>query len=155
MDIYPQKVSFKVGFSFRYRNESYVTIIDDKLLTLIYLHDFRERSSERDLDKFKLLSDHSKIKRRKLTDINIMVTFIVWLAEFVGSILLIFVPSMAGHGQFGNSLQIVLVMGFYFVLLPFLYLVNDSDIKKAIMDDSWLGAIRGIFNRTNIQVLPK
>ena len=102
-----------------------------------------------------MLSDNSKLRRRKLNDINIKVTFVVWLAEFVGSILLIFVPSMAGHGQFGNSLQIVLVMGFYFVLLPFLYLVNDSDIKKAIMDDSWFGAIRGIFNRTNVQVLSK
>ena len=102
-----------------------------------------------------MLSDNSKIRRRKLTDINIKVTFIVWLAEFVGSILLIFVPSWAGHGQFGNSVQNVFGTVFYFVLLPFLYLVNDSDVKNTITDDSWFGAIRGIFNRTNIQVLPK
>ena len=101
-----------------------------------------------------MLSDKSKIRRRKLTELNIAVTFIVWLTEFVGSLLMIYVPMVFGHAQVGTATGRTIVLAFYFVLLPFLYLVNDSDVKKTIVEDNWVRAIRGIFNRTNIQVLP-
>ena len=114
---------------------------------------FRDRISEKNLDK--LLSEKSKIKRRKLNEVNIKVTFVVWLTECVGSLILIFGSTVFAHGQVGTGTAYIVVMVFYFVLLPFLYLVNDSDVKYTIAEDSWFRAIRGIFNRTNIQALPK
>ena len=102
-----------------------------------------------------MLSENTKIKRRKLTEVNIGVTFVVWLTEFFGSIVWIFTPTVFGHGQVGTATGHTIGVAFYFVLLPFLYLVNDSDVKNAIVEDNWVLAIRGIFNRTNIQVLPK
>ena len=101
------------------------------------------------------MSDKSKIKRRKLTEVNIKVTFVVWLTEFVGSVMWIFTPTVFGHAQVGTATGHTIVVAFYFVVLPFLYLVNDSDVKNTIAEDSWLRAIRGIFKRTNIQVLPE
>ena len=101
------------------------------------------------------MSDKSKIRRRKLTEVNIRVTFVVWLTECVGSIILIFGSTIFGHGQVGTGTAHIFAMAFYFVLLPFLYLVNDSDVKNTIAEDNWFRAIRGIFNRTTIQVLPK
>ena len=79
----------------------------------------------------------------------------VWLTEFVGSFLLVFIPTIFGHGQVGTEIGFALTATFYFVLLPFLYLVNDTDVKNTITDDSWFHAIRGIFDRTNVQVIPK
>ena len=79
----------------------------------------------------------------------------MWLTEFVGSILLIFGSTIFGHGQVGTGTSQIFVMVFYFVVIPFLYLVNDSDVKYTIAEDSWFRAIRGIFNRTNIHVFPK
>ena len=79
----------------------------------------------------------------------------VWLTEFVGSFLLVFIPKIFGHGQVGTETGYALAVTFYFVLLPFLYLVNDNDVKNTITEDSWFHAIKGIFNRTNAQVIPK
>ena len=112
---------------------------------------FRGRSSDQNLEK--LLSDKTKIRRRKLTEVNIGVTFIVWLTEFVGSLLMIFAPTVFGHAQVGTAAGSTTVVAFYFVILPFLYLVNDSDVKNTIVEDNWVRAIRGIFSRTNIEVL--
>ena len=103
----------------------------------------------------KLLSDKTKARRRKLTNVNIKVTFIMWAIELVGSLLLILITTIFGHGQIGAATAGIFIFAFYFVILPFCYLVNSSDIKYAIVDDGWIRTVRGIFNRTNIQVLPK
>ena len=94
------------------------------------------------------------MRRRKLTQVNITLSFVVWLIECVGSIMMAYGSAMFGHGQVGTGISQIFVMVFYFVVIPFLYLVNDSDVKYTIAEDSWFRAIRGIFNRTNIQVLP-
>ena len=83
------------------------------------------------------------------------VSFIVWFAEFFGSILLIFTPKIFGHTQVGTGIGYGLMADLYFVVLPFLYLINDSDVKNSIADDSWFRGIRGIFSRPKVQVLPK
>ena len=101
------------------------------------------------------MPEESKIRRRKLAEVNIRVTFVVWLTECVGSIILIFGSTVFGHAQVGTGIANIVATAFYFVLIPFLYLINDSDVKNTIAEDSWFRAIRGIFNRTNIQILPK
>ena len=63
-------------------------------------------------------------------------------------------PMVFGYAQAGTATSLTIVLMFYFVCLPFLYLVNDSDVKNTIVEDNWVRAIRGIFNRTNIEVLP-
>ena len=102
-----------------------------------------------------LLSKKSKARRRKLSDVNIKVTFIAWLMEFLALFVTAVIPTLFGHGQVAHAALQIFTHLFYFVLLPFCYLVNSSDTKNAIVDESWFHAIRGIFNRTNIQVLPK
>ena len=101
-----------------------------------------------------MLSDKTKVRRRKLMEVNIRVTFILWLIEFVGQIALVFVPKIFGHGQAGTAAGMIFVVLFYFVLLPFFYLVNSSDVKQTIAEESWFRAIREIFNRSNNEVLP-
>ena len=96
-----------------------------------------------------MLSEKSKVRRRKIMEVNIKVTFILWLIEFVGSTLLLLVPRIFGHGQAGTATGMLFVVLFYFVLLPFFYLVNNSDVKSTIAEESWFRAIRGIFNRSN------
>ena len=102
-----------------------------------------------------MLSEKSKARRRKLNVVNIKVTFMTWLIEFVGSILLTFIPKIFGHGQVGTAAGAIITFSFYFVLLPFCYLINNSDIKNAIVETSWLHGLKGIFDRTNIEILLK
>ena len=77
------------------------------------------------------------------------------MAEFVNSIVAMFGPTLFAHEQVAASFGNAITTNMYFVVLPFLYLVNDTDVKNAITDDGWFRAIRGIFDRTNIEVLPK
>ena len=101
-----------------------------------------------------MLSAKSKARRRKLIEVNIKVTFILWLIEFVGSILVMFIPTIFGHGAAGSVTAMLFIVPFYFVLLPFFYLVNSSDVKSTIAEESWFRAINGIFNRSHVRVLP-
>ena len=78
----------------------------------------------------------------------------VWLIESDGSIMML-MPKIFGHAHVGTATGGILVLSFYFVLLPFSYLINSSDVKAAIVEESWFRAITGIFNKPNIQVLPK
>ena len=102
-----------------------------------------------------LLTDKSKARRHKLNNVNIKVTFIAWLIEFVASFTAPLIPKVFGHGQVELGAGLILVSSFYFILLPFAYLINDSDIKRTIVDESWLYAVKGIFQRSNVQVLRK
>ena len=100
-----------------------------------------------------MLSKKSKARRRKLNDVNIKVTFIAWLIEFLALFIAAAIPPVVGQGTVAHAAIQIVTHLFYFVLLPLCYLINDSDIKNAIVDGSWFQAIRGIFNRTNIEVL--
>ena len=73
----------------------------------------------------------------------------MWLTEFLGSLIMILPPMVFGHAQAGTATSLTITLIFYFVFLPFLYLVNDSDVKNTIVEDNWVRAIRGIFNRVN------
>ena len=68
---------------------------------------------------------------------------------------MVFIGKIFGHGQVETVAGHALVVLFYFVILPFLYLVNDSDVKNRITDGSWFRAMKGVFNRSNHRVLPK
>ena len=100
-----------------------------------------------------MLPKKSKARRRKINDVNIKVTFIAWLMEFLGSFVAAAIPAIFGHGQIAYAALQILALFFYFVLLPFFYLLNDSEVKSTIAEESWVRAIRGIFNRSNTQVL--
>ena len=102
-----------------------------------------------------MLSEKAKARRRKLSDVNIRVTFIIWLIEFVGSLLIPFIPKLFAHGQPGAAVEGTVIFSLYFVILPLAYLMNNSDIKNTIVEENWLYAIRGIFNRTDIETFQK
>ena len=59
-----------------------------------------------------MLTEKAKARRRKLNDVNIKVTFMIWLIEFVGSFIQIFIPKMVGHGQVGTAAGLIFVVSF-------------------------------------------
>ena len=111
-----------------------------------------ERLSLSRLDK--LLSEKSKIRRRRQNQVNIKVTLIVWLIEFFASCLLWCIPSLFGHGQLSMAIFQTYMILLYFALLPFSYMINCINTRVAIVDGSWFAGIRGIFSRNN-EILPE
>ena len=101
----------------------------------------------------KLLSESSKTRRRRAYQVNIRVTIIVWLVEFLGSFAGVFIPSLFGHGQLAMAIDQVFIVLLYFILQPFSYMINSHDTKAAIVDGNWCTGIKGIVKRNN-QILP-
>ena len=89
--------------------------------------------------------------RHQINRMECIIMRFITVALFVAAA----IPTLFGHGQVGTAVGETVTFSFYFVLLLFSYLVNNSDIKNTIVEDTLFRAIRGIFSRTNIQVLPK
>ena len=78
----------------------------------------------------KLLSDSSKDIRHRRHLIQIHVTILGWLTEFMGFILVFLGSYILGHGDAVVTLILQsLTIFIYFHVVPCIYLINDSDLK--------------------------
>ena len=89
------------------------------------------RSHKESLVKLrKLLSDSSKNIRHRRHLINIHISALAWMAEFLGFFLIFLGSFILGNG---NAIVTLILQSFslfiYFDLLPCIYLINDSDFK--------------------------
>ena len=78
----------------------------------------------------KLLSDSSKDIRHRRHLINIHISALGWLAEFLGFFLIVLGSFVLGNG---NAVVTLILQSFslfiFFDILPCIYLINDSDFK--------------------------
>ena len=78
----------------------------------------------------KLLSDSSKDIRHRRHLIQIHVTILGWLTEFMGFVLVFLGSYILGHGDAVVTLILQsLTIFIYFHVVPCIYLINDSDLK--------------------------
>ena len=93
-----------------------------------------------------ILSDRAKKRRAEICQVNIKVTFIVWLVEFFGCMTMAidFLVVGSRSNALTGLLRTLTILA-YFVLLPVTFLVNCHETKEAIMDSSWRTALEGIF----------
>ena len=78
----------------------------------------------------KLLSDSSKDIRHRRHLIQIHVTILGWLTEFMGFVLIFLGSYILGHGDAVVTLILQsLTIFIYFHVVPCIYLINDSDLK--------------------------
>ena len=89
------------------------------------------RTHKESLKKFrKLLSDSSKDIRHRRHLIQIHVTILGWLTEFMGFVLIFLGSYILGHGDAVVTLIFQsLTIFIYFHVVPCIYLINDSDLK--------------------------
>ena len=130
--------NFQISYSYKF------SIIP----TLYQLHwpsnTFRKgRDDERRLGR--LLPASALQRRRLVNSVNMKTTFICWLVEFIGSLLLIGGPFITGHNNVGWGVVQILLMFVYFIMLPFTYFINSSETKNTIADSSWMHGFLTIF----------
>ena len=94
---------------------------------IIHFH----RTHKESLKKLrKLLSDSSKDIRHRRHLIQIHVTILGWLTEFMGFIVVFLGSYILGHGDAVVTLILQsLTIFIYFHVVPCIYLINDSDLK--------------------------
>ena len=107
------------------------TKIDDKFLIIHFY-----RTHKESLKKLrKLLSDSSKDIRHRRHLIQIHVTILGWLTEFMGFILIFLGSYILGHGNTIVTLIFQsLTIFIFFDVVPCIYLINDSDLKANIAE---------------------
>ena len=101
-----------------------------------FLIDWLHRTHKESLKKLrKLLSNSSKDIRHRRHLIQIHITILGWLTEFLGFLLIFFGSYILGHGNMIVTLVLqCLTILIYFIIVPSIYLINDSDFKAEIAE---------------------
>ena len=86
----------------------------------------------------KLLTDDFKAKRHRRNLLNIHVTFLAWLTELFGFLIIFLGTFILGHENniVTYSMQTVTLV-IYFNILPCVYLINELHFKLKIVDSIW------------------
>ena len=79
--------------------------------------------------------------------VSLKVSFIGWLCELVGSVMSLLKPKLLYESRFSHMYYSdSLIM---FVIIPFLYLVNDEEVKGVIYEKGWYNGLRHMVGNTN------
>ena len=101
----------------------------------------------------KILTESSKIRRRRRIYLNIHITIIAWLGEFLGglfAVLMIFLPHENGITRGLHLVNLAL----FATVVPCVYLMNSSDVKSAILDNKIYLTIVNRFSPRINQIVP-
>ena len=95
----------------------------------------------------KIMSDSAKDMRHRRNLINIHITFLGWLVEFSGFFIMVLGSFFIGH----SSVYITLLLQtiniiILFIILPCVYLINDSDLKENIVESKYYLTILQFFH---------
>ena len=70
------------------------------------------------------------------------ICFIGWFLELVGVISIAMAPNLYELGLSNPHYPNAIIM---FIVIPFLHLMNDQDIKSAIYDHGWYYGLKQMF----------
>ena len=111
-----------------------------------FYHYFRH-NKEAMIKLRKVLPESVKARRHRRSMANLQITFLAWLTEVVGFLIIFLGTFVLGHeNNHVNSLMQLLTLVVYFNILPCIYLVNDSQVLSQIIDTSWYNSFLDIFN---------
>ena len=86
----------------------------------------------------KLLSDTDRTYRHHRNVLNILITMLAWMVEFVGALTIFLGSFVFGHGNNVITLTLqTLTLFFYFDILPCTFLINEDEWKLAMVDNYW------------------
>ena len=91
-------------------------------------------------------SDSLKDMRHRRVLINIHITILAWITEFSGFFVTVLGSFILGHGNTTITLSLQIITVFiYFVLLPCIFLINDSDLKADIAENYYYISVLRLF----------
>ena len=104
----------------------------------------------------KSLSTSSKEARHRRRMINIHITLLSWISEIFAKLLFFVGTHLLGHENniMNFSLQ-TLTQAVEFIILPGIFLINDSDLKAEMMESTWYNTILDIFNWQYVNSIKK
>ena len=83
----------------------------------------------------KLLSDPAKAKRRRRINLNIQITILSWLVEFLSFFVIFLGTFILGNRNSKVTLAMQTLTAFcYFLVVPSMYLVNGNNFKTVVLE---------------------
>ena len=85
------------------------------------------------------MAESTKDRRNRCNILNIQIAILAWFVEFIGFLGIVIGSVILGHGDLlvTFSLQ-TFSMSIYFIILPYIYLINEqSNLKSTIADSNF------------------
>ena len=85
----------------------------------------------------KLLADSTKDRRNRCNILNIQIAILAWFVEFIGFLGIVIGSVVLGHGNMVVTFCLqTFSMSLYFIILPYIFLVNEQSSLKSTIADS-------------------
>ena len=111
------------------------------VITSSLLLSFRQHKDEM-ISLKNLISNTSKSRRHRRNILNIIVTILTWVVEFLGFFTVFLGTHIIGHqSNIVNYVLQTFTIICYFIFIPLVYLINGSDFKDIITESNWYGTL--------------
>ena len=98
----------------------------------------------------KLLDKSSKVRRWQRNLLNMQMTILAWMAEFLGFFVIFLGSFILGHENVVVTLSLqILTTIIIFILCPSVYLMNSSKVKDMILENHYYITMINKFNCRN------
>ena len=90
----------------------------------------------------KLLTDSSKARRHLRRVLNIQITLLAWLVEFVGFFVFVLGSYLLGEkSSLTTFILQILSYALNFIIVPCIFLINNDQFKTNILESKWYQAL--------------
>ena len=93
-----------------------------------------------------VLSEESRIKRRRINKVNIQITTIAWSIEFATGLIACSLRAQSQNPDSSVELTVGIILidcCLNFIIIPSIYLLNNENSKKRIIDEGWSKILGG------------
>ena len=99
-----------------------------------------------------LLSDNAKRSRKHTQTVNIQMSVITWLIEFITGCLLMMNFTMS------DNITIIIIISFFdvvmtFVLIPGAYILNTEVVKTRVIENGWFRSLRSVSTSGRMEIV--
>ena len=90
-----------------------------------------------------VLSESSKLKRRRMNKVNLQMTVISWSLEFIAGLFCLGVNFNPESSPDLISIMVIFDTCLNFIIIPSTYIFNDEVRKRRIIAEGWYIGVRG------------
>ena len=111
----------------------------------VYIYYYRQTDPTPDNFAARSLNEQTQIKNVRKVKVNAQVTFAIIIFETVGQVSVFVIWTFLRQIEVGVTLALLL----FYVLLPYMFLMNTSHNKGLVIDEGWMNTIRNVLGLPN------